>query len=92
MPNLYFCQPHSRNQGMLRAVISREDCKYLADPKTATYLGEEFPDVAHAPENAKDYAVLKFSPEEADKQWRPGFYRVEADLMEVNAILLRLAR
>ena len=22
MPNIYFCQPHAKNQGMLRAVLS----------------------------------------------------------------------
>lgn len=92
MPNLYFCQPHSQNQGMLRAVLSREDCKYLADPKQVTYLGEQFPSLAQTPGNGRDFAVLKFAAEEAGGEWRSGFYRVDADLMELNAVLLRLAR
>lgn len=92
MPNLYFCQPHSRNQGMLRAVLSREDCKNLADPKAITYLGEKFPDLLNGPSQSRDFAVLRFSPEEADSQWRCGFYRLDADLMELNAVLLKLAR
>lgn len=92
MPNLYFCQPHSQNQGMLRAVLSREDCKYLADPKQVTYLGEQFPNVAQGPRDGRDFAVLKVTAEEADSEWRSGFYRVDADLMELNAVLLRLAR
>lgn len=92
MPNLYFCQPHSQNQGMLRAVLSREDCKYLADPKLVTYLGEQFPNLAHSPRDGRDFALLKVAAEEADSQWRSGFYRVDADLMELNAVLLRLAR
>jgi len=92
MPNLYFCQPHSQNQGMLRAVLSREDCKYLADPKMVTYLGEQFPNLTQAPRDGRDFAVLKFAAEEADANWRCGFYRVDTDLMELNAVLLRLAR
>jgi hypothetical protein len=92
MPNLYFCQPHSRNQGMLRAVLSREDCKHLADPKSVTYLGEQFPDLVNGSLQTRDFAVLKFSAEEANSQWRSGFYRLDADLMELNTILLRLAR
>jgi hypothetical protein len=92
MPNLYFCQPHSRNQGMLRAVLSREDCRHLADPKAITYLGEKFPDLLDGSPQSRDFAVLKFTAEEADGQWRSGFYRLDADLMEVNAALLKLAR
>jgi hypothetical protein len=92
MPNLYFCQPHSRNQGMLRAVLSREDCRHLADPETITYLGDKFPDLVDGSPQTCDFAVLKFSPEEADSQWRSGFYRLDADLMELNAVLLKLAR
>ena len=92
MPNLYFCQPHSQNQGMLRAVLSREDCKHLADPKRVTYLGEQFPNVAQGSNDGRDFAVLKVAKEEADSEWRFGFYRVDADLMELNAVLLRLAR
>ena len=92
MPNLYFCQPHTRNQGMLRAVLSREDCKHLAQPSSVTYLGEQFPNFSESPRDARDFAVLKVSADEANSEWRSGFYRVDADLMEINAVLLRLAR
>ena len=92
MANLYFCQPHTKNQGMLRAVLTREDCSHLAAPSAVTYLGEEFPDLTSSPHAARDFAVLKFADEEADAQWRSGFYRLDADLMEINAVLLRLAR
>jgi hypothetical protein len=91
MANLYFCQPHTKNQGMLRAVLTREDCSYLAKPSAVTYLGEEFPDLTNSPQET-DFAVIKFAAEEADAKWRCGFYRVDADLMEINAVLLRLAR
>jgi hypothetical protein len=92
MANLYFCQPHTQNQGMLRAILTREDCKYLAAPSAVTYLGEEFPSLANSSRESRDFAVLKVAAEEADGQWRSGFYRVDADLMEINAVLLKLAR
>lgn len=92
MANLYFCQPHTKNQGMLRAVLTREDCKHLAKPGAVTYLGDEFPSLASNSREARDFAVLKVAAEEADAHWRSGFYRVDADLMEINAVLLRLAR
>ena len=92
MPNLYFCQPHTRNQGMLRAVLSREDCTALAKPGSATYLGEQFPAFSNNGHETRDFAVLKFSAEEASGEWRSGFYRLEADIMELNALLMKLAR
>ncbi len=92
MANLYFCQPHTRNQGMLRAVLRREDCTHLAAPSAVTYVGQEFPNLANGSSEARDFAVLKVAAEEADAHWRCGFYRVDADLMEINAVLLKLAR
>jgi hypothetical protein len=77
---------------MLRAVLNREDCKHLAAPGAITYLGEEFPSLANSPRQERDFAVLKVDANEADTQWRPGFYRVDTDLMELNAVLLTLAR
>ena len=92
MPSLYFCQPHAQNQGMLRAVITLEDCQYLVTPESATYVGEEFPKVFEGSSKAADFAVLWVSPEEANGQWRAGYYRFEADLMALNSQLLILAR
>ena len=92
MASLYFCQPHTQNQGMLRAILSREDCQHLAKPGAITYLGEEFPKLANGHQQDRDFAVLKVEPDEADAKWRSGFYRVDADLMELNSVLLTLAR
>jgi hypothetical protein len=92
MPNLYFCQPHAQNQGMLRAVISVDDCSYLVAPGSATYLGEEFPKVRDESGRTTDFAVLSVSASEANSQWRRGYYRFDADLMELNAQLLKIAR
>lgn len=92
MASLYFCQPHAQNQGMLRAVLNRDDCKHLAEPSAVTYIGDQFPDLAQSPRGSRDFAVLKVTADEADAQWRCGFYRVDADLMELNARLLTLAQ
>jgi hypothetical protein len=91
MPNLYFCQPHAQNQGMLRAVISLDDCRHLVAPGTASYLGDQFPDFCGKPGGSSDFAVLSISPDEADAEWRAGYYRFDTDLMELNAQLLTLA-
>jgi hypothetical protein len=92
MASLYFCQPHTQNQGMLRAVLNREDCQYLAKPGAITYLGEEFPNLAAERPKERDFAVLKVEADEANTNWRPGFYRLDADLMDLNSVLLTLAR
>ncbi len=92
MASLYFCQPHTQNQGMLRAVLTRDDCQHLAAPSAITYLGDEFPNFAKEHRTERDFAVLKVDAEEADTKWRSGFYRVDADLMELNSVLLSLAR
>ena len=92
MASLYFCQPHTQNQGMLRAVLNREDCQHLAKPGAITYLGDEFPKFTNGHQQDRDFAVLKVEPDEADAKWRSGFYRVYADLMELNSVLLTLAR
>jgi hypothetical protein len=92
MPNLYFCQPHAQNQGMLRAVISPADAKQLIGSGMAKYVGDRFPTVGGTEDKSKDFAVLGFSAEEAQGEWRAGYYCLEADLMDLNAQLLTLAR
>lgn len=92
MASLYFCQPHTQNQGILRAVLNREDCQRLAPLGAITYLGPEFPNFANNSREERDFAVLKVELEEANTQWRSGFYRVDADLMELNTVLLTLVR
>ena len=76
---------------MLRAVLKRDDCRQLADPSTLVYLGEEFPNLSQVEQDARDFALLRVSAEEADSQWKCGYYRLDADLMELNARLLFLA-
>jgi len=73
-------------------VISPADAKRLIGSGVARYVGEQFPTVAGAGDKSKDFAVLGFAPAEAQGEWRAGYYCFEADLMELNAQLLTLAR
>jgi hypothetical protein len=90
MPNLYFCQPHAQNQGMLRAVLSMEDCGRLVRPESTTFLGDHFPAFADAPDELQDFAVVGVGAAESSKEWQAGYYRFAANLTELNAALLRL--
>jgi hypothetical protein len=92
MPNLYFCQPHAKNQGMLRAVLSVKECERVVNQHPTTYVGEQFPLLPYGPETANDFAVLSFRPEETTANWRSGYYRVDSDLTKLNEALLELAR
>jgi hypothetical protein len=92
MANLYFCQPHAQNQGMLRAVIPLKDCRHLIAPSKITYVGDQFPKVYQGALDSADFAVLGVKAEEADGDWRAGYYRFDTDLVELNAQLLVLTR
>jgi len=92
MPSLYFCQPHAQNQGMLRAIVSFDDCKYLVAKDKMTYVGQQFPKVYEGSSQSADFAVLSIDDSEAQGEWLAGYYRFEADLMKPNQQLLTLAR
>jgi hypothetical protein len=87
MPTLYFCQPHAKNQGMLRAVLSVNDCEKVVSSHRATFFGEVFPSLSENGADAGDFAVLRFAAEETDEKWRPGYYRLDSDLRELNDVL-----
>ena len=92
MPNLYFCQPHAKNQGMLRAVLSLEECDRVIAPKSAIYVGEQFPAPVNDAPDSRDFAVLKVAPGETNRSWRPGYYRSNLDLADLNEALRKLER
>jgi len=92
MPNLYFCQPHAKNQGMLRAVLSVNECEAVVKHHHATYVGQDFPCLGNDPKATSDFAVIRFHPEEITAAWRPGYYRVDSDLDKLNESLLALSR
>lgn len=92
MPNLYFCQPHAKNQGMLRAVLSVNECEAVVKKHPATYVGQDFPHLGNDAKATSDFAVIRFHPEETTAAWRPGYYRVDSDLNKLNESLLALSR
>ena len=92
MPNVYFCQPHAKNQGMLRAVLSVNECERVVRQHPATYVGENFPSLGIGQEAANDFAIISFRPDETAAGWRPGYYRVDSDLDEINESLVALSR
>jgi len=65
MPNLYFCQPHAKNQGMLRAVLSVKECEKVVSKRPMTFFGDNFPNLCDERTGANDFAVLRFAAEEA---------------------------
>ena len=92
MPNLYFCQPHAKNQGMLRAVLSVKECEKVVSQHSVTFFGDNFPSLTESQSGPGDFAVLKFGQEETYGNWRPGFYRLDSDLGELNDVLRDLQR
>jgi len=92
MPNLYFCQPHAKNQGMLRAVLSVNECEQVVSKHPAKFFGDNFPSLAEGPTGEVDFAVLKVAAEETVGNWRPGFYRLDSDLVALNDALRDLKR
>ena len=92
MPNLYFCQPHAKNQGMLRAVLSVHECDHVVSQHPATYVGEQFPAVVNGQGTANDFAVISFRADETTSAWRTGYYRLDSDLTKLNESLLQLSR
>jgi hypothetical protein len=92
MPNLYFCQPHAKNQGMLRAVLSVNECERVVSQHHATYVGDQFPKLANEQGAANDFAVLNITPGETPAGLRPGYYRLDSDLTQLNESLLELFR
>ena len=91
MPNLYFCQPHAKNQGMLRAVLSVHECDEVVRQHPAIYVGQDFPRLGED-HTGSDFAVISFRAEETTSAWKVGYYRVDSDLNQLNDAILRLAR
>jgi len=92
MPNLYFCQPHAKNQGMLRAVLSVPECERVISQQRVTYFGEKFPTLVEGSAGNADFAVIRFSVGETNGHWQPGYYRLDSDLGALNDLLRELAR
>ena len=77
---------------MLRAVLSLDECDRVLAPKSVTYVGEQFPAPADGPSGSRDFAILSVAANETNPSWRPGYYRSDLDLMELNEALRKLER
>ena len=77
---------------MLRAVLSVKECERVVSKHPVTFFGEIFPSLSDGEVGASDFAVLKFGAEETIGNWRPGFYRLDSDLVELNDALRDLQR
>jgi hypothetical protein len=92
MPTIYFCQPHAKNQGMLRAVLTVNECERVVSQHPATYVGEQFPKLGNEQAAGSDFAVLNLPLNETPAGWQPGYYRLDSDLTALNESLLALSR
>ena len=77
---------------MLRAVLSMDECNRVLAPKSVTYVGDQFPTLAGDPVCSHDFAVLSVAANETNPNWRPGYYRSDLDLTELNEALRHLER
>src|SRR3989442_14011690 len=92
MPYLYFCYPRERSHGILRAVLSVEECQRIFSTEQAVYLGTEFEALGGDKAGAENHAVLRIGASEACAAWREGFYKIAADLMKVDESVQSLAK
>jgi hypothetical protein len=77
---------------MLRAVLSINECERVVSKHPVTFFGDSFPSLSGSQTGAGDFAVLRFAAEETVGNWRPGFYRLDSDLVELNDALRDLQR
>ena len=90
MPNLYFSDAGNHCGGMLRAVLSWEDCECVLRDQSAICIGNDFPN-GSTEDKGLTVPILRVLPNEATERWRAGFYRVHADFAEIDDRVRRLA-
>jgi hypothetical protein len=82
MPNIYYCNGLAINDlGILRAVLSWEECRSLLKLFSVQYAGLQFPTMT---QQDQGFAVLGLLKGELDETWRVGFYSFDADLLQVE--------
>jgi len=77
---------------MLRAVLSTNECERVVSQHPAPYVGDQFPKLGNEQGAANDFAVLNIACDETPAGWRPGYYRLDSDLTQLNESLLALSR
>lgn len=82
MPNIYYCQSINRGSGILRAVLSWEEGTKLLKLQPVQYAGPQFPTTT--PGQKVDFAVISILEAEPNEEWHPGFYRFDANLVQIE--------
>jgi hypothetical protein len=82
MPNIYYCNGLANNDlGMLRAVLSWEECTNLLKLFSVQYAGLQFPTMT---KQDQGFAVLSMLKGEPDDTWQVGFYSFDVDLLQIE--------
>src|ERR1700722_604991 len=92
MPNLYFWEPESQNHGILHAVLAWDECDRVLGCASATRIGAEFPAGSMNVGGSARVAILYVHPDEANKTWLAGFYRIDADAAQIREAFGMLKR
>jgi hypothetical protein len=81
MANIYYSRSVSR-QGILRAVLSSEEGRYLLKEYSAKYAGQQYPTTGQR--SGVDFAVLRIFEGEMTEQWRAAFYLFDDDVIRIE--------
>jgi hypothetical protein len=92
MPNLYFWEPENQSHGILHAVLAWDECDRVLGCASATNLGADFPTGPVNVGSSATVAILYVRPDEANKVWVAGFYRVDTDVVKIHEALGTLKR
>jgi hypothetical protein len=81
MANVYYS--HSTNrQGILRAILSSEEGRFLLNEYSAQYVGQQFPTAGRDP--GVGFAVLRIFEGEVSAELRVGFYLFDDDVIRIE--------
>jgi hypothetical protein len=81
MANIYYSYSDNR-AGVLRAVVSSEDGRWLLKAHSAKYAGPQFPTSDNSEAN---FAVLRIFPGEESEEMHVGFYLLYDDIGKIDA-------
>jgi hypothetical protein len=81
LANIYYS--HSVTpKGILRAVLSSEEGRYLLKEHSSQYFGQQFPAAGQSP--GVDFAVLRIFDGEMSEECRAGFYLFDEDVIRIE--------
>ena len=81
MANIYYSYSDNRT-GVLRAILSSEEGRWLLKAHSAKYAGHQFPSTDYNSEGS--FAVVRIFEGEGSEEWRVGFYFLRDDMMRIE--------